>query len=75
MLAHQIVARAVFFAGLFFPVNCDSRLRPVPEPLGIDVDRRRNYPVDLARHREPVIARYWAQPPIFRIRPRQAASL
>src|SRR6267142_1399669 len=31
-----------------------SRIRPVPEPPGIDVDRRRDHPVDLTRYRELV---------------------
>jgi hypothetical protein len=28
-----------------------SRIRPAPKPPGIDVDRRRDHPVDLARYR------------------------
>ena len=38
------------------------RLRPVPEPLGIDIDSRRNHPVDLPRDRELVARIMWVQP-------------
>jgi hypothetical protein len=33
-----------------------SRIRAVPEPMGIDVDRRRDHPVDLAGYRVSPVA-------------------
>jgi hypothetical protein len=42
-----------------------SRIRTVPEPSRIDVDRRRDHPVDLTRDREFVAGRIRIQPPIF----------